>query len=126
MKVVLITSNDDGKPSKEWVITRSMGERIKAISFLFQDSYEKDEKINLDNVGDDIFKWVFDILSKDSSEWSCITNHIDVMSLFDLFQVVDYLQIDDVQVFVGELLAQKLNKMDSKTLKLTIDALTMK
>ena len=126
MKLVLITTNEDGKPSKEWMISSDIGMRIKVLSFLFEESYDREERILLDIVKDDTFKCVYELLGTSATKWNDITECLSTASLYELYKAVDYLQVTDVQEHVGQALARRLNTMDSDTLKVTVDTLMLR
>lgn len=123
MELILITSKN-GKPSKRWVIDENLGRQIGVLGFLFEDAIHEQEMIHL-NIDDDTFKWVYDLLHVHIDDYCNVLINMDLDLLFNIYKVCDYLNISRLQELVSVRIAAQLNKMDSRTLKTTVDSLLL-
>lgn len=99
-----MTCDAKRRPSMVWDVAASDFGVFRDLDEVFH----CDSQVFLDNVQDDSFKLIIDLLPEEKH------GHLytmDLMNLLDMYMVCDYLQIEQLQTSVAKEIAQRMNSM---------------
>lgn len=111
----LITFDNDGT-SKKWIVNNDKLKYFGIFNNLEGDINFMNEFIKIKNVNHDDFSIVYNLLQGKNDN----IEKLDIITLYKIFKITDYLNIKDLQEIIGKNIANKLNHMNIEDLKINI------
>lgn len=126
--IILITNSvlKPQQPSKQWILEKKCINHIGLIRDMMTDDIQMTQ-LYFDNIDDDTFAYIYKMLTLDNHKLSKYINIIDssfhIRILYRLYVICDYLNIENLQKYLGHCLSSKFNKMTYEELEYTINSL---
>lgn len=106
-----MTCDSKKKPSMLWDVPQDSFGVFRDLD----DVFNQDTQVFLDNVQDEPFKLIVDLLM--SQERQHKLGSLEWIKLFELYKVCDYLQIEELQNLVAKEIATRMNAMNMSQLQ---------
>lgn len=106
-----MTCDSKKNPSMVWDIPQDSFGVFRDLD----DIFNQDTQVFLDNVEDEPFKLIIDLLtSQERQQELC---RLELIKLLELYKVCDYLQIEELQNLVAKEIATRMNAMSMAQLQ---------